>query len=514
MQKKEPLDFTNLMPVKITLWSEQDQLAIRWQTPNPAQAPEWVKDLVIYELNPRGFTSPDGVGDGHGSGTWKSLSEKLSYIADLGVNGIWLCGFNKATDHFNIWSAYGSISPDQLDPVLGTEEDFREMINKAHELGIKIILEVVSHGVVNDSPLITEHPKWFKGESWGMTDFDYDDPEFSKWWIDVHVKYVLDYGIDGFRIDGPNGAQGWGYDGMKVMDVWDSITRKCEQHGHPILVFPENARYHFSQLDHWTEDDWKPLYSEIRDLASFSRKRIVSSTSKMELNPNGFQYVSYEISCHDNGANNSHSLTLNNGSRCRFGYYAIFGPHVPIFYSGEEFMFYSSIEEKNPAIPLRMLPAIYNKKVEGFDNWWLAAQLQWDLLDKEPHKSMFEDCKKILRIRKENNDILHNDRFKTFILGLKSKPVKPVPYSRYIPGKKAIIVVGNDDRDSSVDFNINIPLKKMELSGFEKYILTDLWNNGIRYLTENEIGILHIVVAPDYTPGGGVRIFKIEPMIS
>ena len=269
MENKEPLCVTSLMPVKITLWSEQNQLGINWQC-NPASAPPWTKDLVIYELNPRGFTSPNGVGDGHGSGTWKSLSDKLSYIADLGVNGIWLCGFNKANDHFNIWSAYGSIYPDRLDPVLGTEEDFKEMINKAHKFGIKIFLEVVSHGVVNESPLISEHPTWFKGESWGMTDFDYDNPEFLNWWINVHLNYVSKYDVDGFRIDGPNGAQGWGYDGKKVLEVWDSITKKCTQNGKPILVFAENARYHFSQLDHWTEDDWNPLYDEIRDTVAFS----------------------------------------------------------------------------------------------------------------------------------------------------------------------------------------------------------------------------------------------------
>jgi hypothetical protein len=75
--------------------------------PGPATpAPAWARNLTIYELNPRGFTSPNGTGaDGSGSGTWASLTGHLPYLAALGVNGLWVAGYCLAEVHFyNIWS--------------------------------------------------------------------------------------------------------------------------------------------------------------------------------------------------------------------------------------------------------------------------------------------------------------------------------------------------------------------------------------------------------------------------
>ena len=56
--------------------------------PNPATqpaSPEWMKDLIIYEIATKGFTSPKGPE----SGTFSSLQAKLSYLEELGITGIW-----------------------------------------------------------------------------------------------------------------------------------------------------------------------------------------------------------------------------------------------------------------------------------------------------------------------------------------------------------------------------------------------------------------------------------------
>jgi hypothetical protein len=150
--------------------------------------PSWVRNLSIYEINPRGFTSPAGVGangtcrvdasgnstkGGCGSGTWRSLAEQgLPHLAKLGVTGLWIAGSGVADAHFfGIWSTYASVDPSRLDPVLGTEEDFKSMVEAAHSLGIRVFLDVTTHGLVNGSPLTDEHPEWFLGGKWAMTDF-------------------------------------------------------------------------------------------------------------------------------------------------------------------------------------------------------------------------------------------------------------------------------------------------------------------------------------------------------
>ena len=74
---------------------------IEVKTENPTPSPQWLKNAVIYELNPKTFTSPDGEGSGSGSGTFRSTKEKLEYLKELGVNTIWLAGVTQGSEFFS-----------------------------------------------------------------------------------------------------------------------------------------------------------------------------------------------------------------------------------------------------------------------------------------------------------------------------------------------------------------------------------------------------------------------------
>ena len=193
--------------------------------------PDWAQDLIIYEVATKGFTSPNGPE----SGTFRSLMEKMEYLEDLGVNAIWLTGHSLSdSNHFyGIWTQYACIEPDKLDPSLGTEAEFKAMIAEAHRRGIRIFLDTIEHGVMNDSPLIEQHPDWFKGGSWGMTDYDWDGnhPDLEEWWIEMWTKAVLDWGVDGFRCDC----------GLHRPDLWLEIKRRCAAAGKPIFILGESG---------------------------------------------------------------------------------------------------------------------------------------------------------------------------------------------------------------------------------------------------------------------------------
>ena len=77
------------------------------------------------------------------------------------------------------------------------------MIDEAHKHGIKIFLDVITHGVMPESPLVKKHPKWFKGGTWGMIDFDWDahNKELDDWWVKMYTDYVTEFGVDGYRLD-------------------------------------------------------------------------------------------------------------------------------------------------------------------------------------------------------------------------------------------------------------------------------------------------------------------------
>jgi hypothetical protein len=244
-------------------------------------SPEWAKDLIIYEVATKGFTSPRGPE----TGTFDSLKEKISYLADLGTTAIWLTGHSLSdfSHFFNIWSQYACINPGQLDPSLGDEKSFRDMINEAHRYGIRVILDIISHGVIKESPLVHEHPQWFIDGSWNMTDYDWfgGHKDFESWWIETITRYVIDFGIDGFRVDVV----------LYRPDVWARIRQRCAELRHPIIILTEDGpgfRGVTDSIQH-CERLSRPAYgldlshSALNDVAGFIDDVLTSKTKYYEV---------------------------------------------------------------------------------------------------------------------------------------------------------------------------------------------------------------------------------------
>ena len=198
--------------------------------PTQPASPEWMKDLIIYEVATKGFTSPKGAE----SGTFNSLRSKLTYLQELGITGIWLTGYSLCDPHhfYNIWTQYAVIEPDKFDPTLGTAEEFKQLIHEAHRRGIRIFLDVITHGLMKDSPVIKEHPAWFRGGSWGMTDFDWSGghTDLNDWWVGIYTKFVTVYGVDGYRLDV----------NIYRPDLWERVRRNAAAAGHPIVIWEES----------------------------------------------------------------------------------------------------------------------------------------------------------------------------------------------------------------------------------------------------------------------------------
>ena len=124
------------------------QQALKPAETHPSYADEWWRGAIIYQIYPRSFrdTSGDGIGD------LKGITEKLDYIASLGVDAIWISPFFKSP-----MKDYGYDVSDycEIDPLFGTMEDFDALVAKANSLNLRIMIDqVYSH--TSD-----EHP-WFK----------------------------------------------------------------------------------------------------------------------------------------------------------------------------------------------------------------------------------------------------------------------------------------------------------------------------------------------------------------
>jgi alpha-glucosidase len=96
----------------------------------------WRQGAVIYHIYPRSFrdSNGDGIGDLRG------ITEKLGYVASLGVDGLWISPFfaSPMRDF-----GYDVADYRAVDPVFGTLENFDRLIARAHELGLKVILDMV-----------------------------------------------------------------------------------------------------------------------------------------------------------------------------------------------------------------------------------------------------------------------------------------------------------------------------------------------------------------------------------
>lgn len=128
-------------------------------------APDWAKNFVWYQIFPDRFAGEGDpvvfapTRDNFFGGTLKGITGKIPYLKDLGVQGIYLNPiFQSPSNH-----RYDTVDYAKIDPLLGNEDDFRQLVGSLHEAGLRIMLDgVFNHCAWN-------HPFWqdvlHKGES-------------------------------------------------------------------------------------------------------------------------------------------------------------------------------------------------------------------------------------------------------------------------------------------------------------------------------------------------------------
>ncbi|MGL5648780.1 MAG: glycoside hydrolase family 13 protein [Clostridium sp.] len=119
--------------------------------------PKWVSKTIWYQIFPDRFNksgesiSSDSImpwgteptSENFMGGNLRGIIEKLDYLCDLGINGLYFCPIFKATTNHR----YDTIDYMEIDEILGTKEDFKELVEEAHKRGIKIMLDAVFNHV-------------------------------------------------------------------------------------------------------------------------------------------------------------------------------------------------------------------------------------------------------------------------------------------------------------------------------------------------------------------------------
>ena len=195
---------------------------------------EWWKRAVVYQIYPRSFcdSNGDGIGDLNG------ITSKLGYLKELGVDVLWLSPVYQSPMRDNGYdiSDYRAINPE-----FGTMADFDRLLEQAHNMGLKIVMDLVVNHSSDEHPWFTEsrssrnNPKrdfyiwrdgknggppnnwkaWFGGPAWSpdetgqyclhlfspyQPDLNWENPALRAEVYDI-MRWWLDKGIDGFRMD-------------------------------------------------------------------------------------------------------------------------------------------------------------------------------------------------------------------------------------------------------------------------------------------------------------------------
>jgi oligo-1,6-glucosidase len=207
----------------------------------PAERP-WFHSAVVYQIYPRSFQDSDG----DGIGDLRGVINRLDHLATLGVDVVWLSPIYRSPQDDN---GYDISDYQDIDPTFGTLADFDELVAKAHERGIRIVMDLVVNHTSDEHPWFVEsrsskdNPKrdwywwappregfeagqpgaeptnwhsFFSGSTWQLDeatgeyylhlfsrkqpDLNWENPQVRQA-VYAMMRWWLDRGVDGFRMD-------------------------------------------------------------------------------------------------------------------------------------------------------------------------------------------------------------------------------------------------------------------------------------------------------------------------
>ena len=164
-----------------------------------------LKSNIIYQVFTRNYTL---------EGTFNALTSKLDYIKDLGTDILYLLPINeigKVGRKGSLGSPYSIKDYYKINPEYGTLEDFKDLIAKTHEKGMKLMIDIVFNHTSRDSLIMNEHPEWMyhdkngnfsnKVGDWSdVYDLDFNNQDLIDYLVKV-IEYYCSLGVDGFRFD-------------------------------------------------------------------------------------------------------------------------------------------------------------------------------------------------------------------------------------------------------------------------------------------------------------------------
>lgn len=422
-------------------------------------SPEWIADMILAEVH---------IATAAEDGTLLTAKKIVDFYAEVGVNAIWLCPIY---DRSNIGNGYGNRGLHTVDTKYTGCEDYnegwkvvRDFVDYAHSKNIRILLDIISWGVMNGSQVRLEHPEWFEGVLWGGQAYNWKNAELCEWFVQNAVKNIIFTHADGYRCDcEPNHG---GY------PVWGRIREKLIAAGRRPLIISEDFSERSGEFD--LEQDGvldycrmtrgelynnpKAPYLSGIDIVDSIKSGYAIGVIPTDNRPEKWGRARFYTNC---VTNHDYVNRLVRGNCLVIGYQAILAPFIPVWFCGDEL----GMDEDNRVI--------------------YFSPIEWERIErggKPECRFFFEYLKKIISIRRSYSDIFsyfslcHRD---ANICRAEVKTEDGVltaltGYMRYKDSRAVLVIPAEKDGV----YTVEIPYKAAGLDENEHYRIVDL-NTGL-----------------------------------
>ncbi|MFH0801889.1 MAG: alpha-amylase family glycosyl hydrolase [bacterium] len=280
-------------------WEKKDSLTYSLSTGQdknqPVQGSPWKKDIVYFVLTDR-FADGDKTNNmdvnkqdprSYHGGDLEGIIKNLDYVKGLGASTIWISPTMKNQTTFidsQGYHGYWPVDQYQMDPHQGDMNKMKELVSKAHEKGLKVILDLPLNHVAWDHPWAKDPAKqnWLhhigdikdwndpwqveNGNMYGLPDLAQENPEVSKYLIDMSKSWIDNTGIDGFRLDAVKHVP---------HSFWKQFDQAIREHAGPgFMLVGEDMDGRPSHLASYQKDGMSslfdvPLYFTIKDCFAY-----------------------------------------------------------------------------------------------------------------------------------------------------------------------------------------------------------------------------------------------------
>jgi len=293
---------------------------------------DWSKNATIYEVNVRQYT-PEG--------TFKAFEKHLPELKDLGVKILWLMPINPigVKNRKGTLGSYYSIKDyKEVNPEYGNLDDFKSLVNKAHQLGLKVIIDWVANHTAWDNVWVESNPDFFTKDSnenftppvndWSdVIDLNFDNHKLWDYMIGAMSYWVKETDIDGFRCD---------VAGMIPTTFWNYAREKLDEIK-PVFMLAEweNEDLHEHAFDMTYAWEIHHIMKEIYK----GKMNVGDLDSYLEKEKNRFNPKAYRMTFTSNHDENSWNGTVTDRfgiSQRTFAVLTFFVKGMPLIYSGQE----------------------------------------------------------------------------------------------------------------------------------------------------------------------------------